>query len=74
LLPEAISYARMMMFAMPVLLVFILYTQILRGVSDTLRDALLLRSAAHPTELRPTECACCVTFTSEPGQLVARLR
>lgn len=34
-LPEAIDYARMMMFAMPVLLVFILYTQILRGVSDT---------------------------------------
>lgn len=35
-LPEAVGYARVMMLAMPVLLVFILATQIMRGVGDTL--------------------------------------
>jgi putative MATE family efflux protein len=35
-LPLAVGYARMMMLAMPALLVFILYTQLLRGVGDTL--------------------------------------
>ena len=35
-LPMAIGYARMMMLAMPGLLVFILYTQLMRGVGDTL--------------------------------------
>ncbi len=46
-LPEAVSYARMMMFAMPLLLVFILFTQLLRGVSDTVTPlfALLLSTA-----------------------------
>ena len=34
-LPDAIGYARLMMFAMPGLLVFILSTQLMRGVSDT---------------------------------------
>ena len=34
-LPEAIGYARLMMLAMPGLLVFILTTQLLRGVGDT---------------------------------------
>ena len=34
-LPEAIGYARVMMFAMPGLLVFILATQLMRGVGDT---------------------------------------
>jgi putative MATE family efflux protein len=34
-LPEAIGYARLMMLAMPGLLVFILITQLLRGVGDT---------------------------------------
>ena len=46
-LPEAVSYARMMMFAMPLLLVFILFTQLLRGGSDTVTPlfALLLSTA-----------------------------
>lgn len=46
-LPEAISYARMMMIAMPGLLVFILLTQLMRGVSDTVTPlyALLLSTA-----------------------------
>lgn len=35
-LPMAIGYARVMMLAMPGLLVFILYTQLMRGVGDTL--------------------------------------
>jgi putative MATE family efflux protein len=35
-LPMAVGYARMMMLAMPGLLVFILYTQLMRGVGDTL--------------------------------------
>jgi putative MATE family efflux protein len=34
-LPQAIGYARVMMLAMPGLLVFILYTQLMRGVGDT---------------------------------------
>jgi MATE family, multidrug efflux pump len=34
-LPDAIDYARLMMLAMPGLLVFILITQLLRGVGDT---------------------------------------
>ena len=36
-LPEAIGYARVMMLAMPGLLVFILITQLMRGVGDTVR-------------------------------------
>jgi putative MATE family efflux protein len=34
-LPEAVGYARLMMFAMPGLMVFILSTQLMRGVGDT---------------------------------------
>ncbi len=34
-LPDAIAYARVMMFAMPGLLVFLLATQMMRGVGDT---------------------------------------
>ncbi|MBX3586702.1 MAG: MATE family efflux transporter [Ramlibacter sp.] len=47
ILPEATSYARMMMLAMPGLLVFILLTQLMRGVGDTLTPlyALLLSTA-----------------------------
>ncbi|HEX6707208.1 MAG TPA: MATE family efflux transporter [Albitalea sp.] len=43
-LPEAIGYARLMMLAMPGLMVFILVTQLLRGVGDTVTPlfALLL--------------------------------
>ena len=43
-LAEAVAYARVMMLTMPLLLVFILYTQLLRGVGDTLTPlyALLL--------------------------------
>ncbi len=46
-LPDAIGYARVMMFAMPGLLVFILATQLLRGVGDTITPlyALLLSTA-----------------------------
>jgi putative MATE family efflux protein len=46
-LPEAIGYARLMMLAMPGLLVFILVTQLLRGVGDTVTPlyALLLSTA-----------------------------
>jgi putative MATE family efflux protein len=46
-LPEAVSYARLMMFAMPGLLVFILATQLMRGVGDTLTPlyALLISTA-----------------------------
>src|SRR5258706_864924 len=46
-LPEAIGYARIMMLAMPGLLVFILTTQLLRGVGDTVTPlyALLLSTA-----------------------------
>ncbi|MEZ5645842.1 MAG: MATE family efflux transporter [Burkholderiaceae bacterium] len=41
-LEDALSYARMMMLMMPVLLVFILFTQLLRGVSDTVSPLLAL--------------------------------
>ena len=34
-LGEAVAYARVMMISLPLLLVFILYTQLLRGVGDT---------------------------------------
>ena len=46
-LPDAIGYARVMMFAMPGLLVFILSTQLMRGVGDTVTPlfALLLSTA-----------------------------
>jgi putative MATE family efflux protein len=46
-LPEAVGYARVMMVAMPGLLVFILATQLLRGVGDTVTPlfALLLSTA-----------------------------
>ena len=41
-LEEAVGYARVMMLIMPLLLVFILFTQILRGVSDTISPLLAL--------------------------------
>ena len=41
-LEEAVGYARVMMLIMPLLLVFILLTQILRGVSDTVSPLLAL--------------------------------
>lgn len=41
-LDDAVSYARMMMLFMPLLLVFILMTQLLRGVSDTVSPLLAL--------------------------------
>jgi putative MATE family efflux protein len=46
-LPESIGYARVMMLAMPGLLVFILSTQLLRGVGDTVTPlfALLISTA-----------------------------
>ena len=46
-LPDSIGYARVMMLAMPGLLVFILVTQLLRGVGDTVTPlfALLLSTA-----------------------------
>ena len=46
-LPDAIRYARLMMLAMPGLLVFILVTQLLRGVGDTVTPlfALVLSTA-----------------------------
>lgn len=46
-LPEAIGYARLMMFAMPGLLAFILATQLMRGVGDTITPlyALLISTA-----------------------------
>ncbi len=46
-LPDALRYARVMMLTMPFLLVFILATQLLRGVGDTLTPlfALLLSTA-----------------------------
>ena len=46
-LPDAIGYARLMMFAMPGLLVFILATQLMRGVGDTITPlfALLISTA-----------------------------
>lgn len=44
LLPDAVRYARVLMLTMPLLLVFVLYTQLLRGVGDTMTPlyALLL--------------------------------
>ncbi len=42
LLPEAVAYARVMMLGMPLLLVFIVYTQLLRGVGDTVTPLLAL--------------------------------
>src|SRR5512133_2720793 len=46
-LPMAIGYARVMMLAMPGLLVFILFTQLMRGVGDTVTPlfALVLSTA-----------------------------
>jgi putative MATE family efflux protein len=41
-LEDALRYARMMMWMMPVLLVFILFSQLLRGVSDTVSPLLAL--------------------------------
>src|SRR3990167_5335703 len=41
-LADAVAYARMMMLFMPLLLVFILLTQLLRGVSDTVSPLLAL--------------------------------
>jgi Na+-driven multidrug efflux pump len=41
LLPDAVAYARVML-GMPLLLVFILYTQLLRGVGDTVTPLLAL--------------------------------
>ncbi|MBK5540764.1 MATE family efflux transporter [Pseudomonas sp. TH05] len=41
-LEDAVSYARVMMLTMPLLLVFVLFTQLLRGVSDTLSPLLAL--------------------------------
>ncbi len=41
-LDDAVSYAQAMMLIMPLLLVFILYTQLLRGVSDTVSPLLAL--------------------------------
>ncbi|MNZ42590.1 Multidrug export protein MepA [compost metagenome] len=41
-LEEAVAYARVMMWIMPPLLVFVLFTQLLRGVSDTLSPLLAL--------------------------------
>lgn len=41
-LEDALRYARVMMLMMPVLLVFILFTQLLRGVSDTVSPLMAL--------------------------------
>ena len=41
-LDEAVAYAQVMMLIMPLLLVFILFTQLLRGVSDTVSPLLAL--------------------------------
>ncbi|QXI30819.1 MATE family efflux transporter [Pseudomonas vanderleydeniana] len=41
-LDDAVGYARVMMLIMPLLLVFILFTQLLRGISDTLSPLLAL--------------------------------
>lgn len=41
-LDDAVGYAQMMMLIMPLLLVFILFTQLLRGVSDTVSPLLAL--------------------------------
>jgi len=53
-LDDAVAYARVMMWIMPVLLVFVLFTQLLRGVSDTLSPLLaLLVSTAVGLVLTP---------------------
>ena len=53
-LADAIGYARVMMFAMPGLLVFILSTQLMRGVGDTVTPLLaLLTSTAVSCILTP---------------------
>ena len=53
-LDDAAGYARMMMLLMPVLLTFILFTQLLRGVSDTVSPLLaLLISTAIGLALTP---------------------
>ncbi len=41
-LDDAVGYARVMMLILPLLLVFVLFTQLLRGVSDTLSPLLAL--------------------------------
>lgn len=41
-LDDAVAYARVMLLIMPLLLVFILFTQLLRGVSDTVSPLLAL--------------------------------
>ena len=41
-LEDAVAYARVMMLIMPLLLVFILFTQLLRGISDTVSPLLAL--------------------------------
>jgi putative MATE family efflux protein len=41
-LEDAVSYARVMMWILPILLVFVVFTQLLRGVSDTLSPLLAL--------------------------------
>ncbi|MGE0801232.1 MAG: MATE family efflux transporter [Lautropia sp.] len=41
-LADALAYMRVMMFTMPVLMVFILFTQLLRGVGDTVTPLLAL--------------------------------
>ncbi|MCL6702582.1 MATE family efflux transporter [Pseudomonas sp. T1.Ur] len=41
-LDDAVSYARVMMWILPMLLVFVLFTQLLRGVSDTVSPLLAL--------------------------------
>ncbi|MBL0842859.1 MATE family efflux transporter [Pseudomonas mediterranea] len=41
-LEDAVAYARVMMWILPILLVFVLFTQLLRGVSDTLTPLLAL--------------------------------
>lgn len=54
-LDDAVSYARVMLLIMPLLLVFILFTQLLRGVSDTISPLLaLLLSTGLGLVLTPT--------------------
>ncbi len=53
-LEDAVAYARVMMWIMPLLLVFVLFTQLLRGVSDTVSPLLaLLVSASAGLLLTP---------------------
>lgn len=53
-LPDAIGYARVMMFAMPGLLVFILSTQLMRGIGDTVTPLVaLIVSTATSALLTP---------------------